>query len=81
MSVSSLGTIRLPAASTSSCEVTVFPSRLALLLIPEKPSTRVPPWRATVTSGTVDIPTESAPAVRRKRRSAGVSKDGPLNPT
>jgi hypothetical protein len=41
------------------------------------PSTAIPAWWATVTSGAVLIPTASAPALRKKRTSAGVSKLGP----
>ena len=36
-----------------------------------------PRKRARITSGTVDMPTASAPRMRRARISAGVSKDGP----
>ena len=35
--------------------------------------------RAAVTSGTVDMPTASAPSVRNTRISAGVSKEGPVS--
>ena len=37
----------------------------------------MPGWTATSTSGTVDIPTTSAPMPRRKRYSARVSRFGP----
>ena len=43
----------------------------------ENPTTRIPQWTATITSGTVDMPTTSAPITRRKRYSARVSKFGP----
>ena len=39
----------------------------------EMPSTSMPMWRATMASGTVDMPTASAPSVRNARISAGVS--------
>ena len=38
---------------------------------------RSPACRAAITSGTVDMPTRSAPSVRKARISAGVSKLGP----
>ena len=37
----------------------------------------MPMCRAAITSGTVDIPTRSAPSARMKRISAGVSNCGP----
>ena len=37
------------------------------------PSTSIPQWRAARVSGTVDMPTASAPTVRAMRISAGVS--------
>src|SRR5579883_296607 len=43
-------------------------------------STRMPSARATSTSGTVDIPTASAPSDASMRISAGVSYDGPSTP-
>ena len=45
----------------------------AMLVTQEMPSTFMPMWLAAITSGTVDMPTTSAPMVRRKRISAGVS--------
>src|SRR5439155_22003117 len=36
-----------------------------------------PQWTATITSGTVDMPTTSAPSWRRKRYSARVARFGP----
>ena len=47
----------------------------------DRPSTRMPAWTATITSGTVDMPTTSAPMVRRKRYSARVSRFGPVTAT
>jgi hypothetical protein len=38
----------------------------------ETAATRRPAWRAAITSGTVLIPTRSAPRVRNARISAGV---------
>ena len=42
-----------------------------------KPSTSMPQWAATMASGTVDMPTASAPRTRAARTSAGVSYWGP----
>src|SRR5207248_839635 len=47
----------------------------------ERPSARRPAWAATSTSGTVDMPTASAPIIRRKRYSARVSRFGPVTAT
>ncbi len=44
------------------------------------PATRMPSARAMITSGTVDIPTASAPRRSSMRTSAGVSYDGPRSP-
>ena len=44
-----------------------------MLVMQESPTTRTPMWRAAITSGTVDMPTASAPSVRHMRISAGVS--------
>ena len=49
----------------------------ARLVMPETAATRTPMWRSAMVSGTVDIPTASAPRVRNARISAGVSKLGP----
>ena len=38
----------------------------AMLVMHEMPSTSMPMWRATIASGTVDMPTASAPSVRRR---------------
>ena len=46
----------------------------------DSPNTLMPAWTATITSGTVDMPTTSAPMVRRKRYSARVSRFGPVTP-
>ena len=51
------------------------------LLITEIPRTRRPACTAAMTSGTVDMPTASAPIRRRNRVSAGVSRLGPLTAT
>ena len=37
----------------------------AMLVTQEIASTPIPMWRATITSGTVDMPTRSAPIARR----------------
>jgi hypothetical protein len=47
----------------------------------EHPSTRIPQCTATIASGTVDMPTASAPIIRRNRYSARVSKFGPNTAT
>ena len=44
-----------------------------MFVISEKPSTFIPACEAAITSGTVDIPTASAPSARNARISAGVS--------
>jgi hypothetical protein len=49
----------------------------ALLVIVEIAATFRPRKRARITSGTVDMPTASAPRMRIARISAGVSKEGP----
>ena len=53
---------------------------VAALVIAERPSTGIPACTAAITSSTVDMPTASAPAARRNRRSAEVSSDGPATP-
>ena len=50
----------------------------AMFVMHEIPSTSTPMWRATMASGTVDMPTASAPMVLRYRTSAGVSYRGPV---
>src|SRR5581483_5642893 len=47
------------------------------LVTKNSPSTRMPSARAGTASGTIDIPTTSAPARRSASISAGVSYDGP----
>src|SRR2546430_8540190 len=47
----------------------------------DTPSTRIPMWRAAITSGTVLIPTTSAPMPRNMRYSARVSRLGPAPAT
>src|SRR5580765_1648591 len=47
----------------------------------EIPSTFIPSCTATMTSGTVDIPTTSAPIARSMRYSARVSRFGPVTAT
>src|SRR5207247_683496 len=47
----------------------------------DTPSTRIPTWRAAITSGTVLIPTTSAPMPRNMRYSARVSRLGPATAT
>lgn len=47
----------------------------------ESPKTRIPAWTATITSGTVDMPTTSAPIARKNRYSARVSRFGPVTAT
>jgi hypothetical protein len=49
----------------------------AMLVTTLTAATRRPKKFARITSGTVDMPTASAPSVRRARISAGVSKLGP----
>ena len=44
----------------------------------EIPATRSPAARARTASGTVDMPTASAPRLRSSRTSAGVSYVGPV---
>ncbi len=50
-------------------------------VITEMESTRIPACTAAMVSGTTDIPTRSAPAQRRNRYSARVSRFGPATPT
>ena len=51
-----------------------------LFVITDIPKHSMSMWRATMTSGTVDIPTASPPITRIQLYSAGVSKDGPCSP-
>ena len=50
----------------------------AIFGIHETPKTFIPACTAATTSGTVDIPTASAPATLKNLISAGVSNIGPL---
>ena len=49
-----------------------------MFVMHEIPSTRIPMCRAAITSGTVDMPTASAPSARAILISAGDSYDGPV---
>ena len=49
------------------------------LVMTESAATFMPAWRARITSGTVDMPTASAPSAAAARISAGVSNCGPEN--
>lgn len=51
-----------------------------MLVMRERPKTRMPAWRAATTSGTVLIPTASPPTMCSMRDSAPVSYDGPDTP-
>ena len=64
---------RLAVAITSAWSSGCGSTPAAMLVMHEIPSTFRPMWRATIASGTVDMPTASAPIVRRNRISAGVS--------
>ena len=54
---------------------------LAFSVITEIPRTSRPACTATITSGTVDMPTTSAPMPRKNRYSARVSRFGPVTAT
>ena len=74
---------RSPAARWASVRVCSWlsgtsDSPSARLEMAETAATRIPAWRARIVSWTVDMPTASAPMVRKARISAGVSKLGPL---
>src|SRR5450432_333089 len=64
---------RAPVSNTSSAVsgCPVIPA--AIFVTQEIPNTRIPECRAASTSGTVDMPTRSAPSVLNARISAGVS--------
>jgi len=64
---------RPAAASTSACDNFPRPMPAAGLVIPEIAATFNPHCRATIASGTVLIPTASAPNRAKARISAGVS--------
>src|SRR5699024_2839160 len=66
-----------PAARTSAWSSGSPVTPAARLVTREAASTSSPSPRAATTSGTVDIPTRSAPSVRSMRISAGVSYWGP----
>ena len=70
---SSLAFTLSPISSTSGGRASGLRTPAAMLVMQESPSTRMPMWRAAITSGTVDMPTASAPSVRNARISAGVS--------
>src|SRR5436190_8820625 len=75
------GCASFAAAMTSASVVTVSVSDTAASVMTEMPSTRMPPCTATMTSGTVDIPTTSPPSSRTMRYSARVSRFGPETAT
>ena len=50
---------------------------VAMLVMQLRPSTRMPRYTAVTVSGTVDMPTTSAPRALKARISAAVSKLGP----
>ena len=56
---------------------------MATLLMPLMPSTRIPTWRATITSGTVDMPHASAadhpPEAHLGRRLEGRTAQSDVN--
>src|SRR2546422_1419888 len=52
----------------------------ATFVMLENPRQRMPRARAAMTSGTVDMPTASAPSRWSMRISAGVSNEGPSRP-
>src|SRR5437764_8070368 len=64
---------RAPVSKTSSAERVAPVIPAAMFVTQEIPRTRIPECRAARTSGTVDMPTKSAPRVRNARISAGVS--------
>jgi hypothetical protein len=63
--------------STSASAVTPSSTAPAGFATRERTSVRMPSCVAARSSGTVDIPTTSAPAVRRKPTCAALSNDGP----
>src|SRR6185503_2128786 len=76
-SVVSAGCAAFAAAMIWASVVASSVSGTALSVITLTPSTRIPACTATMTSGTVDMPTTSAPSVRTIRYSARVSRLGP----
>ena len=75
--VRSLASASLATAMISSMRTGCKASGRHMSVTIENPRTFMPAWTATRTSGTVDIPTTSAPMPRRKRYSARVSRFGP----
>src|SRR5690242_15502961 len=65
--------MRAPVAKTSSAVSGAPVMPAAMLVTQEMPRTRMLLWRAARTSGTVDMPTRSAPSERKAWISAGVS--------
>ena len=65
---------------TSSWETSTILPSTPRSVITETPNTLMPQWFATITSGTVDMPTASAPRIWNILYSAGVSKVGPCVP-
>ena len=66
--------------STSAWLIGALESPDARFVMQLTPTTRMPIARATITSGTVDMPTASAPSAASIRTSAGVSYVGPRSP-
>src|SRR5437870_6454887 len=64
---------RVPTSRTSACESGCADKPAARFVMVENPRQRMPRARAAITSGTVDIPTASAPIRCSIRTSAGVS--------
>ena len=73
ISLASMGVAFLPASRTSSWLIGVPMTPAAAFVTRAKASTSMPACRATIASGTVDMPTTSAPSVGSIRISAGVS--------
>ncbi len=69
----SLRLILFVLSSTSLCVNLLSRIPVAILEIAEIPTTRIFSWAHTITSGTVDIPTASAPMVFKNEISASVS--------
>ena len=70
--------LALSPVSSTSAWLSGWPRIPAAIFVRQlMPSVRMPIWEAAIASGTVDMPTASAPAMRAKRISAGVSKEGP----
>ena len=69
----SVSRTRSPAAVTSAWESGPPPIPAATFDTTATAHAGTPMWRAAITSGTVDMPTRSAPRARSIRISAGVS--------